>query len=406
MTALRSALFIFIARRDLQIMLQQRETLLWTFAMPILFFYFIGTVTGGMGSPTGSEDRPDALALRAPEDAGFLLDELVGRLEEQRFRVDRPETEEDWTGYARRLTVTRLPAEDTVGTLGTGVEDASLTDWVLSGEQVSLRFENSLEGPNAAFDQIRIARAVYTVLADLVVTSQASDASVTPSAGSFADLAAMPRSLTLNVQTAGLREDPPVGYAQAIPGTMVMFTMLVLLTSGAVQLVIERKEGLLRRLASTPISRGSVVLGKLAARVAMGMVQIGFAMAVGTVLFGMDWGPSLFMVVAVLFGWATFNASLAIVLGNAARTEGQMSGIGITATMMLAALGGAWWPIEVMPGWMQQLALFLPTGWAMDAMHKLVSFAYPPAVALPHLAGMLGGALILGWAGAKTFRYE
>ena len=39
MTALRSALFIFIARRDLQIMLQQRETLLWTFAMPILFFW-------------------------------------------------------------------------------------------------------------------------------------------------------------------------------------------------------------------------------------------------------------------------------------------------------------------------------------------------------------------------------
>jgi len=336
------------------------------------------------------------LAMRAPENAGFLLDELVARLEEQNFRVDRPETEEEWVRYARQLTLTLVGAEEATGS-------PSLTDWALAGNQVALRFENSLEGPNVAFDQIRIARAVYTVLADVVVVSQEDG---TPSAESFAELAAMPRALSLDVRPAGLREDPPIGYAQAIPGTLVMFTMLVLLTSGAVQLVIERNEGLLRRLASTPISRGSVVLGKLIARVAMGMVQIGFAMVVGTVLFGMDWGPSLPMVVAVLFGWATFNAALAIVLGNMARTEGQMAGIGVMATMVLAGLGGAWWPIEVTPEWMQQLALFLPTGWVMDALHKLVNFAYPPPVAFPHLAGLLGGALVLGWVGAKTFRYD
>jgi len=394
MSTLRSALFI--ARRDLDHMLWRRETMLWMFLMPILFFYFIGTVTGGFGSPTGSEDRPDALAMRAPENAGFLLDELVTRLEEQNFRVDRPETEEEWVRYARQLTLTLAGAEEATG-------NPSLTDWALAGNQVALRFENSLEGPNVAFDQIRIARAVYTVLADVVVVSQEDG---TPSAESFAELAAMPRALSLDVRPAGLREDPPIGYAQAIPGTMVMFTMLVLLTSGAVQLVIERNEGLLRRLASTPISRGSVVLGKLIARVAMGMVQIGFAMAVGTVLFGMDWGPSLPMVVAVLFGWATFNAALAIVLGNMARTDSQMAGIGVMATMVLAGLGGAWWPIEITPEWMQQLALFLPTGWVMDALHKLVNFAYPPPVAFPHLAGLLGGALVLGWVGAKTFRYD
>ena len=113
MSTLRSALFI--ARRDLDHMLWRRETMLWMFVMPILFFYFIGTVTGGFGSPTGSEDRPDALAMRAPENAGFLLDELVARLEEQNFRVDRPETDEDWARYAPQLTVTPAPTEETTG---------------------------------------------------------------------------------------------------------------------------------------------------------------------------------------------------------------------------------------------------------------------------------------------------
>ena len=403
MTTLRAALFI--ARSDLTRLLWTRETMLWTFVMPVLFFYFVGTVTGGFGNPTGSEDRPDRLAMRAPENAGFLLDELVGRLEEQNFQVERPETDEVWDRYARRLTLTLAPPDEgaDAADLATGAGTPSLTDWALAGNQVDLRFENTLEGPNVAFDQIRVARAVYTVLADAVVVTQAYG---TPDAASFAELAAMPRTLTVDVRPAGRREDPPVGYAQAVPGTMVMFTMLVLLSSGAVQLVIERKEGLLRRLASTPISRGAVVLGKLGARVAMGMVQIGFAMAVGSVLFAMDWGPSLPMVVAVLFGWAAFNAALAIVLGNLARTEGQTAGIGVMSTMVLAALGGAWWPIEITPPWMQQLALALPSGWAMDAIHKLVNFAYAPPVAVPHLVALLGGALVLGWVGARTFRYE
>ena len=37
---------------------------------------------------------------------------------------------------------------------------------------------------------------------------------------------------------------------------MVMFTLLVMFTSGAVTLTVERNRGILRRLASSPMSRG------------------------------------------------------------------------------------------------------------------------------------------------------
>ena len=33
----------FIAGKDLKYMFRQRETILWAFFMPVLFFYFIGT---------------------------------------------------------------------------------------------------------------------------------------------------------------------------------------------------------------------------------------------------------------------------------------------------------------------------------------------------------------------------
>ena len=39
-------------------------------------------------------------------------------------------------------------------------------------------------------------------------------------------------------------------------------------------------------------------------------------------------------------------------------------------------------------------------------MHKLVNFGYGAAVALPHVAAMLTGALVLGWLGARVFKYQ
>ena len=73
--------------------------------------------------------------------------------------------------------------------------------------------------------------------------------------------------ISLDVTSAGKRKDPPIGFEQAVPGTLVMFTLLVMFTSGGVSLLVERRQGILRRLASSPMSRGAVVLGKWGARV-------------------------------------------------------------------------------------------------------------------------------------------
>ena len=379
----------FIARADLQFMLRQRETLLWVFAMPGLFFYFIGTVTGGTGGP--STRRPDPIALQAPADGGVVLDEIVRRLEEQHYAVVRPESHAAFEAYARRLTVPAPAAH------------ASITDAIAAGERLVVAFDRRADDLAADYDRLRVSRAVYAVVADLAVLRSEG---LPLTAEGFARLKAAPRQLTMAVRAAGRRAVPPQGFAQAVPGTMVMFTMLVLLTSGAILLVVEREHGLLRRLASTPISRGSIVLGKWTARMALALVQIGFAMALGSALFDVDWGGNLPMVALVLSAWAALNASLAILLGNVARTQAQMAGIGIVSTMALAALGGCWWPIEIAPSWMQTTSLALPTGWTMDAMHRLVSFGDPATAAIPHVAALGAAASIAGWAGARTFRYQ
>jgi hypothetical protein len=77
----------FLARKDVAYALRARETLLWTFLMPIVFFYFIGTITSGFGGSGGVSQEP--IAVFVPPDAGLLADDLIGRLERGGFQASK-----------------------------------------------------------------------------------------------------------------------------------------------------------------------------------------------------------------------------------------------------------------------------------------------------------------------------
>jgi ABC-2 type transport system permease protein len=371
----------FVARKDVQYLLRARETILWVFIMPIVFFYLIGTITGGFAD---DEDGRDPLAVAAGGEPGFLYDQLARRLDEQQLEVV-PVAPAELSDHQRRLTV-----------------PDDLTGRLLAGERVELTFVRGGDGIDSDFDEIRVRRAVYTTLADLVTLAQ--EGKVDEAA--LAVLNDAPRSLTLEVGQAGERRRIPSGFEQAVPGTMVMFTLLVMLTSGAVLLVIERREGLLRRLAATPIPRGSVVLGKWGGKLTLGLLQITFALLAGRLLFGFDWGPRLPMVLLVLLLYAALVAALGVLLGSLAKTEGQAIGLGVICANILAGLGGCWWPIEITPPWMQTFSLVLPTGTTMDALHRLVSFGRPATSVLPHLVALALLGLVAGWLATRLFRYE
>jgi len=367
---------LFLVTRDLWHMLRRRETLLWTFVMPVIFFYFIGNVSGGFGRA----DEPDPIAVVQRADAGFLVHELETRLAQRNFRVIHQ------PNYFRQIHV-----------------PANFTALVLAGQDPEVDFVRYGSGVNAAYEQMRVGRAVDTLSADVGILKSRG---IAPSPEAFADLARQPRRISLKVTSAGQRKVAPIGFEQAVPGMLVMFTMLVLLNVGGVTLLVERRQGILRRLASAPISRGSVVLAKWGARVSLGFVQILFAMLTGTILFKVHWGDHLGAILLVLAAYASMVAVFGLLLGNFARIEGQVVGMGVVLSNVLAALGGCWWPIEITPPWAQKLALVFPTGWAMDALHKLMSFGDAPSAVLPYTGGFIAIALTAGYLLARRFRFE
>jgi len=377
---------LFIAWHDTKFQLRQGSTLLWLLVMPPIFFFFIGTVTGGFASSMGGgQATPVTVVAESP---GFLRDQITLRLEENDFAPEWVSELVDGGEPPPRLLEI----------------SPDLSKKIRAGEQVDVRFDTRASALSRDFEIIRVQRGLYTALADIIVADASRDALL--SAEDLLALNERPRIWKLEVSSAGERQEIPTGFEQAIPGILVMFTLLVLLTSGGTLLVAERQQGLLRRLASAPVSRQEVVAGKWGGRMALAAIQVTVALSIGTVLFRMDWGPDLAMVVVILAAWAGFCASAGLLLGSIAKTEGQAGGLGVLAANALAALGGCWWPIEVTPPWMQTLQHFMPTGWTMNALHKLISFQSGAVSAVPQLAIILAATLAVAALAVKRFRYE
>ena len=377
---------LFIGWQDVRNQMRQWSTLLWVFIMPPIFLYFIGTVTGGFTS--GMSGGPATPLTVIAENPGFLRDQVDMRLVANDFMPE-------W--------LDELPADD-------GEEppvrvlafDPNMSDRLLAGTPVKATFDTQANSLTREFEEIRIRRSLYTVLADVIV----ADATAGPlSSAALATINDAPRVWKLEVSAAGARQEIPRGFQQTVPGILVMFTLLVLLANSGTMLVQERGQGLLRRLASAPITRVEVLAGKWQGRMVIAAIQVTAALAFGTWLFDMDWGPDVAMVIVLLVAWAGFCASAGLWLGTVANTEAQASGLGVLAANLLAALGGCWWPIEVTPQWMQTLQKLIPTGWTMDGLHKLISFQAGAMSVIPNVLMLVIAALVFGMLAARRFSY-
>jgi ABC-type multidrug transport system permease subunit len=371
----------FVAREDLRHALRLPQVWVWMFVMPMLLAYIVGSLMASRGAAI------DRIAFYAAPDSGFLAEELAGRLGASGYKVVRVGDAAALKSYPLSL---RVPA--------------AFTASALAGPPAEIELAYPAGNKLTGWDRYRVGRAVDEILGDLVILAKQGRK---PDAAGFAALAAEPRKLGLRVESAGESRKLILGYQQSVPGFIVMFTLQVSLTSGCVLLIAERRQGVLRRLAASPVSRASIVGGKLGSRLVLGLVQVGVAMLAGKWWFGMEWGGrNLGAVLVLLTAYATLCAALGMLFSSVARTESQALAAGVIAANVLASMGGCWWPIEVTPPWMQHAALLLPTGWAMDGLHKLISYGAAPASVVPHVAMLLGGALVTGWVAVRRFRTE
>jgi len=380
-----------IAHKDFLYTLKDKTVLVWLFVMPLVFFAFIGTTTQGFSGGSGQT----TLAIWYEGDQEDpVFKQITHRLEAEDFALrlfspEQPLYKEKWSfdDYGRQLWI-----------------PAGMAQQMSSGEQVSMEYRVDAEDMGGDYATFKINKAVYQTLGDLLIIKKLGPAQWQQLDFSAANEA--PRMIELLVDEAGEQQEIPSGFKQAVPGILVMFIMMIALTSGALALFLERKTGVLRRLAASPITRRELILGKWLGKWMLATCQLIYGMIMGSLLFSIHWGPHWPMVFVLLLSWAAACAGFAIMMGSVAQNEGQVNGIPVIVSMLLAALGGCWWPIEVAPEWMQQLAMFLPTGWVMDALHQLMYFGAGLGDVVNHQLALYGLAIVALVLAFTKFNHE
>lgn len=325
-----------LTRQDLRLTLRDRSSIFWIFIAPVLWVYMFGSIT---------RSTPTRIGLQVVEEESSVLgDRLVELLRAENFEVTVVPPGGPVPKEAPPRSVT-IPA---------GFSDA-----IAARRKVTLDLEQgdkaNPEGTLAA--EVALHRAIVRLLAGEA-------------------LGPMPAAEDkVRVRSSWAVEHRiPTGYYQSLPGNLVMFVLISTMTYGAGLLVTERKKGILRRLATSPLTRGEILAGKALGRAAVASVQVGVFLIIGLGVFRIDWGHSPLGLAALLGLFVLTAASMGLLSGSWFKSAEAASGMGIVLVLVMSALGGCWWPAEVVPDWLRLAGFAFPTAWAMRGLHELISW--------------------------------
>jgi ABC-2 type transport system permease protein len=194
------------------------------------------------------------------------------------------------------------------------------------------------------------------------------------------------------------------GSNQTAPGMTLMFALLFGAQTG-LSFQRERTMGTLTRLFSAPTSSFVIVLGKLLGNTLLLLLQLAAMVAFSSLVLGVRWGNVAALVLPCI-AFALAAASFGAMAAAVTKTSAQLTALSVLSVNVLSAIGGLWWPLDVTPNWMQNVARFLPTYWGMDALQDVILRGSSIVSVLPNTLILLGFALIFASIGSRAFKYE
>jgi len=197
----------------------------------------------------------------------------------------------------------------------------------------------------------------------------------------------------------------PSGYDHVIPGTLVQFILMMVLIYGGIVVMTNRQKGILIRILYSSTSISELWAGNFLGRLFMGLLQSFILIAIGILFFKLNLGNNFLTFLIVLF-FSMAIASLSILIGSVLKTEDIIVGISVLFANIFAALGGCWWPIEVVPQTFKLIGMLSPAYWAMDAFHKIIFFNKNLGDISLNLSVLLGYTILFSILSIRYFKIK
>lgn len=402
----------FITVKDLKLFLTDRLALFFFILFPFMFIVLFNFLLRGVG---GQDSRLE-LHLLTQEPAGGLSHQIIGALEtkdEAQLKPGEPKivwdkdynearqtvedkklagflafpadfTQDVMMGYGAQLEVVIDPAEPYIRAalngLASAIASQAGSQQVASNAAISLLVEQGLATGNMG----NIGQDIQKLLA-----------------GQPGTPASAPLIAFKTEKVGEVKAYNPSNYV--IPGYLVMFTFFAAAQSAAI-IVRERQNNTLERLLASSVRRETLLVGMFTGTMAKGLVQIAIFWLVGLLAFKIELGLSPAAVIILSILMVIMSSAFAIMLATLARTQRSADALGVLLSLVLAPLGGCWWPLFITPKWMQFIAKITPHGWATTGFNELMVFGGNFSGAVPNMLALAGFTVVFGIIAIMRFR--
>lgn len=405
----------FIALKDLSIFAKDRAAVFFFIVFPFMFvvmFYFLNV--------GATEDKRMELHVVTQEAESGLSHQIIGAIEtvdESQLRPGEPIIvwDKDYNEAYRAVENGELagfiafPADFTEGIMtGSGTQLEVVADAGTINDRAALNgFAGAIasqlgtyrvivnasialliEGGLVSVDMESITQAVQQIMADI-----SSEQGMGGTEASY---------IGINIEKVGeMEEENPANYV--IPGYLVMFVFFAAAVT-AEAIVRERQNNTLERLLATSIKKESILGGMFSGTLIRGLIQILIFWVVGILVFHIDLGLSPLAVIILSILMVIMSAAFALMLATLAKTQRSAGSLAVVTALVLAPLGGCWWPLFILPRWLQNVAKISPHAWATTGFNKLMLFGADFGAVVPEMLALIGFAVVFGLIAVWRFR--
>jgi ABC-2 type transport system permease protein len=421
-----------MVRKDLQLFFSDRRSVIVSFVVPIAIASFFGSIFSG--SSRSTEPAKIAVAIIDQDSSAISTGIVAGMQADRNFKVTTPPEAEardavrhgslaaaviipkgfgDAAGSAffgdgakPPLNVIFDPSRSTEKAMVSGIMTQhvmeSVSKEMFGGAQGRAMVERTLPQIQGAQMPDDEKRALINMLSSVQQFYNRQ-----PSGGSQAGARpgiTMPYTVHEEAMTAG-SNIAYNGYAHSFGGMAIQFLLFAMANIG-IEMLLERQRGLWKRLRSAPVSRLTLLTGKMVSGALISLmillVCFGFAMAV----FGVRIQGSVLGFLAVAVASAVMASTFGLLVAALGNSPATARGITTLAVLMMVMLGGAWVPSFIFPAWLQQFTLAVPVRWAIDGLDAMTWRGIGFSGAVAPAAVLIGFAVAFSVIAASRFRWE
>ncbi len=376
---------IAIAGTELRRFARDRSNIFFVLIFPLLLVLVLGLQFGG-GGGSGSVTISGA--------QGQLQRDLADELTAADLEVREADQEQMRTMVARGRTQ-----------VGLYVPAAAEESYADGGEaQVEMIVASGGTAPATAQRVRTVLQAVsLEQTQQAVLVDQGLDAGEASAALDAARSSVDPIELRVQNIDQVAQEFAGLGQFDLSAATMLLLFVFLSTLSSAVMLIQSRRLGIQRRVLAAPLSSPQALLGQLAGRWVIAVVQGGYIMLASIWLFDVDFGTT-WLALLIIAVFAAVATGAAMLLGALMDHEGAASGVSVGLGLVLGALGGCMFPLEFFPDTLYTVAHITPHAWGYEAFAQIQRHGGGLADIGAGLAVLAGMALVLVVLGSLALR--